>query len=1077
MGLKFSKIDKYLSKQCCVRIMSGESRDQALQHLIKAESQLERGRYSDALQTLEKAGRLANEVQAPDILSIVIGTAGHAMQLAGRYDEALTNHTIALNIQNELAKHDPFFNTWVAMTLNNLGALLSDMGRIDDARERYERALEMRERLLEGDPENVTYQSDVAGTLNNLGALLSRMGRIDDARERYEGALKMYERLLEGDSENTTYQSDVAGTLNNLGNLLSDMGRIDDARERYEGALKMYERLLEGDYENTTYQSYVAMTLNNLGNLLSGMGRIDDARERYEGALKMRERLLEGDPENTTYQSYVAGTLNNLGNLLSDMGRIDDARERYEGALNIYTEPMQYMTIRAKSRTIVNIIQLLSNSAEKETNKLKKQKYLKDVYAAYNEHKAFFTKYDLDYEHRLAREAGLGAHIQHLMLNAEAETDTDKRIDEYKRCVKEIGEIAETEDDGGLKGLWSSVMHYLEGRQLINEAIKSDPPEKELIERAVEQFKCAKDRYKSANVCYCIYTVLLELESVEVLDDAAVTRLKGLLHTAIDSLPEKMDETVKSAFGEIESLLEKRAAKTDPDLFTKLNRCITKIEYYALREHLAHISQKVTSYLKEPFSPNVTYRNWTLEVTFDDPAKVTGKLAIKAGDNVLFDEPLGIHDTIHIEKHRPSVKKETITFTDRTGKTVTRPISYSDGIKCDDGYVDVYTLEHDCRRAIANNRFNIAIVQLKYHLYKEGSAIKVEYDEQYLNKIRLILDAVKGEADLIIFPEFSIPFDYLSEFKQYSDDNGIAIIAGSHYVTDANLYKYGDLFDSEFGEFGEKDLLKNISPVVIPSSEKILHTEKVLAAKVERESFFDEGMTHGTLNRIFKLRDDVTCGVIICFDFINDDLRQRITDACNIIIVPQSNPEPRRFHGVGKGDIDNPPGGGNKAYVMASGIFTFYDGETNDGKTILGGGSRVIQTLDKDSHKKQEKREEQEKQKKEKIKEQFVLLSSLNMNFFAARDTQQAQKPITEEFIYIFEEDEILNSKKDNPQDFLDLLQKIESCEKKDELEKLLTDNKSLIRNYSPLMHERTEHLENKRLDQIKDKCRAIVVK
>jgi len=165
--------------------MSGESRDQALQHLRKAESELERGRYSDALRTLGKAGRLADEAQTPDILSIVIGTVGRAMQSAGRYDEALTNHTIALNIQNELAKHDPFFNTWVATTLNN------------------------------------------------------------------------------------------------------------------------------------------------------------------------------------------------LGNLLLDMGRIDDAMKRYEGALNIYTEPMQYMTIRAKSRTIVNIIQLLSNSAEKETNKLKKQKYLK----------------------------------------------------------------------------------------------------------------------------------------------------------------------------------------------------------------------------------------------------------------------------------------------------------------------------------------------------------------------------------------------------------------------------------------------------------------------------------------------------------------------------------------------------------------------------------------------------------------------------------------------------------------------------------------------------------------------------
>ena len=39
------------------------------------------------------------------------------------------------------------------------------------------------------DPENVAYQSYVGTTLNNLGALLSDMGRIEEAKHRYEKAL------------------------------------------------------------------------------------------------------------------------------------------------------------------------------------------------------------------------------------------------------------------------------------------------------------------------------------------------------------------------------------------------------------------------------------------------------------------------------------------------------------------------------------------------------------------------------------------------------------------------------------------------------------------------------------------------------------------------------------------------------------------------------------------------------------------------------------------------------------------------------------------------------------------------
>ncbi len=105
----------------------------------------------------------------------------------------------------------------------------------------------MYESLLETDTKSSVYQSDVAMTLNNLGNLLSNMGRTEEAKEKYEHALKMYESLLETDMKSSIYQSDVAMTLNNLGNLLSNMGRPDGAKGKYERALKMYESLLETD--------------------------------------------------------------------------------------------------------------------------------------------------------------------------------------------------------------------------------------------------------------------------------------------------------------------------------------------------------------------------------------------------------------------------------------------------------------------------------------------------------------------------------------------------------------------------------------------------------------------------------------------------------------------------------------------------------------------------------------------------------------------------------------------------------------------------------------------------------------
>ena len=46
-----------------------------------------------------------------------------------------------------------------------------------------------REKLLESQPENVTYQADVAMTQNNLGILQMDMDRMEDALQSFKRAV------------------------------------------------------------------------------------------------------------------------------------------------------------------------------------------------------------------------------------------------------------------------------------------------------------------------------------------------------------------------------------------------------------------------------------------------------------------------------------------------------------------------------------------------------------------------------------------------------------------------------------------------------------------------------------------------------------------------------------------------------------------------------------------------------------------------------------------------------------------------------------------------------------------------
>ncbi|WP_229394684.1 tetratricopeptide repeat protein [Methanosarcina sp. DH1] len=1042
------------------------------------------GRIEEAKQRYENALEMRQTLLATDPANVsyqsdvamTLNNLGNLLKNMGRIEEAKQRYENALEMRQTLLATDPAnvsYQSSVAMILNNLGTLLKNMGRIEEAKQRYENALEMRQTLLATDPANVSYQSYVGGTLNNLGNLLKNMGRIEEAKQRYENALEIYETLLATDPANVSYQSYVGGTLNNLGTLLSDMGRIEEAKQRYENALEMRQTLLATDPANVSYQSSVAMILNNLGTLLSDMGRIEEAKQRYENALEIYETLLATDPANVSYQSYVGGTLNNLGTLLRSMGRIEEAKQRYENALGIYTEPMQYLTIGRKSHSIMKLIELNTEQAKSETNSHRQIKYLEEAYQLCKKNKEFFSKYGLKHEKKLVMEAGLSAYVDYVIKDIREEKDSEKRAEGYEKAIKAIEKLGKIEDDEEVEKIASSTVCYLEGRKLVNEALGSEQPDLELIKQATNQFKDAKETYKKANVCYCIYIGLLKiLENVELFEEENGSKAKEMINQVIEILPENIDPGINSAFEEIAKIFDEKDVKSRKKHLEEFDGKIRAIEYKALENLFGHVQKKLKDYIEEPFSPNVIYENWKLKVIFDDPTKIKGKLNIKVGNKILMSRNLVPEEVknnlVEIDYLKigyfPQDMDEIYFTTSGQKKPVIRPIDYFESVGRDN---KTRIFQCDCSNGVCVDRdLKIAAVQLKYHAYGENSVVKITADNAYHRKVMSILDAVKNEADIVVFPEFSIPFDFLKRIQEFADENEIIVVAGSHYVTEGQLGDYGELFCREFGE---EDLRKNISPVVLPSS-KIVHNEKLLGAREERELYFSEGMKAGKVNHIFKLRDDLRLGLMICYEYLNSDLRNRLISACNVILVPQTNPKPERFYEIAKADINNPLCSGNKAFIMANGIFTL-----EDDKKILGGSTGIVSTLDKYSY---EKQDEGIIKPVDKVMEQFVLLASINTDFSPSRDTQSGQVPLKTKIIHIFEENEILSNSENEGIRFIQLLETIENCKGKEKLKEILTDeeNKATINVFSPLMHKHIQDLKELTLEEMQKKCCSILI-
>jgi len=197
-----------------------------------------------------------------------------------------------------------------AVTHNNLGNLLKDKGKLDEAKKHYRKAIEL-------DP-------NLSQAHTNLGNLLGDKGKLDEAENEYRKAIELDPNLSQAHY--------------NLGNLLKDKGELDEAENEFRKAIEL-------DPKN-------ADTHNNLGTLLADKGKLDEAENEFRKAIE----LNPSDP--APYYNY--------GILLEQQNQLKEALERYKQAeelINPEKNPFRLAHVKIK---IALLEQRLALQARKE---------------------------------------------------------------------------------------------------------------------------------------------------------------------------------------------------------------------------------------------------------------------------------------------------------------------------------------------------------------------------------------------------------------------------------------------------------------------------------------------------------------------------------------------------------------------------------------------------------------------------------------------------------------------------------------------------------------------------------------
>ena len=168
-------------------------------------------------------------------------------------------------------------NCWAGY--RNLGVVLFEKGRVDEAVAQYEKALEI-------------YPNYVAAHYN-LGNALLQKGQLDQALAQYQKAVEI---------DPNDEEAHV-----NFGNALFQKGQLDAAAAQFQKAVEINPNDAEAHY--------------NLGNALSREGQLNEAVGHFQKALKIAPN---------TFATHF-----NLGVTLFQKGQLDEAIAQFEEVLRL----------------------------------------------------------------------------------------------------------------------------------------------------------------------------------------------------------------------------------------------------------------------------------------------------------------------------------------------------------------------------------------------------------------------------------------------------------------------------------------------------------------------------------------------------------------------------------------------------------------------------------------------------------------------------------------------------------------------------------------------------------------------
>jgi non-specific serine/threonine protein kinase/serine/threonine-protein kinase len=245
---------------------------------------------------------------------------------------SLRSHQRALELRQALVQANPTdtaLQRELATTHDHVANLFGEQDDSKAAVEHARTALAIREAVVAQKPDGIPERNSLAIGHQSMSNLMSGLGDFPAALEEATRAAREFEALL-ALNPSPNAQRNAAIGYKYLGGQLERSGDRAAAVANYRKAIALDEARVSANEHDAQARLDLSFDYASIGYALSKTGDIAASLENYQRALALRERVSAADPNDINSRGLVARAHLSIGNVLRTAGRWPEAIAQFD---------------------------------------------------------------------------------------------------------------------------------------------------------------------------------------------------------------------------------------------------------------------------------------------------------------------------------------------------------------------------------------------------------------------------------------------------------------------------------------------------------------------------------------------------------------------------------------------------------------------------------------------------------------------------------------------------------------------------------------------------------------------------